>query len=377
MKKFTSKLFVSIMTLALVVVTLSASTFAWFTLGNEANIEQVKVNVTTGMGLEISEDGTAWKNRISLGFSATDIEFTALSSYKGAADGLLLNKEGVVLYDKAGNVVTYNNNLGANEKNSFLEKTFFVRITTTKSGEQPNVTTTPDYDGIALKSVKVTDRDFGEAVDGADKDHSNANQWMSDFELDGQYELEKYYNFDALNAVKISFATTREVDATTHEKAEVATVLYGYENDNSQGLVSLNGVAKAYADYKEYAYVIPTDKAAVPAQGTEGEDGYVPAQAAVLGTLPTYTNVLTNNNCKVLISTDFVDAEEASKKAGVNNATEDGILPEKTLDENYLYAKVTIRIWLDGWDADCINAILDQETTLSIVLEAFKNANNG
>lgn len=362
--KFKKKLFLSIMTLALVVVTLSTSTFAWFTLGNTANIEQVKVNVTTGLGIEISENGDAWKNKINLSAPTDLIDFTALSSYTGTNN--LKGKEGVVLYDRNGEVVSFKkvDQLQNNEKNSFFEKEVYIRITATP-GATSSDPATADCDWIALKNVTSgTELDFGEAVGGEDKDHANANQWMADFDYTGDktYENGKFYNFDALNAVKISFATVREDE--NHAKAEVATVLYGYANDNNQGDVSLNGAAKAYADFKEYAYALPNDTDHVDAVGEPGDTDYVAEVQEVKGTLPTYVSDLTTA-AKILLQTDFVDADTA--KAA------DGILANKVLDENYMYAKVTIRIWLDGWDADCINAILDQNTTLSIVLEAFKN----
>lgn len=54
MKKLTQKLVLSVVTMALVVVALGTSTFAWFTLQNTAVIGQFEADVTAGEGIEVS-----------------------------------------------------------------------------------------------------------------------------------------------------------------------------------------------------------------------------------------------------------------------------------------------------------------------------------
>lgn len=53
MSKLSKKLILSVLTLVLTVVALGATTFAWFTLGNEATVGQVGGTITAGEGLEI------------------------------------------------------------------------------------------------------------------------------------------------------------------------------------------------------------------------------------------------------------------------------------------------------------------------------------
>ncbi|MDY0143330.1 MAG: hypothetical protein RBR97_15695 [Bacteroidales bacterium] len=53
MSKLSKKLILSVLTLVLTVVALGATTFAWFTLGNEATVGQVSGTITAGEGLEI------------------------------------------------------------------------------------------------------------------------------------------------------------------------------------------------------------------------------------------------------------------------------------------------------------------------------------
>ena len=54
MRKLTQKLVLSVVTMALVVIALGTSTFAWFTLQNSASIGNFTADVTAGEGIEVS-----------------------------------------------------------------------------------------------------------------------------------------------------------------------------------------------------------------------------------------------------------------------------------------------------------------------------------
>ncbi len=54
MRKLTQKLVLSVVTMALVVIALGTSTFAWFTLTNKASISAFEAQVTAGEGIEIT-----------------------------------------------------------------------------------------------------------------------------------------------------------------------------------------------------------------------------------------------------------------------------------------------------------------------------------
>jgi len=61
MKKLTKKAFVALFALFLAVVALGTTTFAWFTLGNVVSVEQIDLNVTGGEGIEfayVKKDGS-------------------------------------------------------------------------------------------------------------------------------------------------------------------------------------------------------------------------------------------------------------------------------------------------------------------------------
>jgi len=61
MKKLTKKAFVALFALFLAVVALGTTTFAWFTLGNVVSVEKIELNVTGGEGIEfayVKNDGS-------------------------------------------------------------------------------------------------------------------------------------------------------------------------------------------------------------------------------------------------------------------------------------------------------------------------------
>ena len=64
MKKLSRKFMLSIVAIALVVIALGTSTFAWFTLSNKASVGQFNAEVTAGEGMELSLDQTTWYSSI-------------------------------------------------------------------------------------------------------------------------------------------------------------------------------------------------------------------------------------------------------------------------------------------------------------------------
>ena len=64
MKNLTRKLMLSIVAIALVVIALGTSTFAWFTLSNKASVGQFNAEVTAGEGMELSLDQINWYSSI-------------------------------------------------------------------------------------------------------------------------------------------------------------------------------------------------------------------------------------------------------------------------------------------------------------------------
>ena len=58
-KNLTKKLFLSVLTLAFAVISLGASTYAWFTMSKNAQINAFEAEVQAGEGIEIAVTPTA------------------------------------------------------------------------------------------------------------------------------------------------------------------------------------------------------------------------------------------------------------------------------------------------------------------------------
>lgn len=58
-KNLTKKLFLSVLTLAFAVISLGASTYAWFTMSNQATVEAFTADVKAGEGIEVAVTPTA------------------------------------------------------------------------------------------------------------------------------------------------------------------------------------------------------------------------------------------------------------------------------------------------------------------------------
>ena len=332
--KLTRKLFVAIMTMALLVVTFSASTFAWFTLGTNSKIEDINVNVMAAKGMEISIDGKKWVNNLNLTDDSNAVEFVDLTSSDGISIKTMANE-------------TARKEASGNDKAQYFEKVIYVRITKTEN--------TPDYTKIVLNYVAGKNETFV-TTDGADElaNGETGKMWLSDATVTGSYkdnhglEENKYYRFDTLNAVKISFQGSYGENATCN-------TIYGYENSESWGTASTNGLAKEYAVAKDYdttgaPSTVPSSYTTYTASVTTADtNGFVKYDTAAANT----------EKGNVLVASDF---GKGATKTGLTTVVFD--------DDNYVYAKLTIRVWLEGWDADCINAILEKNTVINLGLSA-------
>ena len=368
--KLTKKLFIAIMTMALLVVTFTSSTFAWFTLGTTGKIEDVQVNVTAGTGMEISKDGNSWKNVIQLE-NPQGLNFTAVTTLDGktfydAEHGLLDD------YDTTGATPVIKTTSAEGKNVMFYEQKFFVRIRKTDltagTSSITKILLSQANGNLAANETLnpwTADVSLGTALgtNAPVYTHYKGGNDNADAIIEGQERT-----FDALNAVKVAFSTTRS-------GTDTVTVFYGYEAETTSwgtmpalaaragenaGYEVNSGLAYDYAEAKGYEimanaqpYEIDPSATAFPAyvSYTSSKENITEAEKAKVTVLSNATN-----------SSDFVDADTA--KAA------NGILENKTLDDNYLYAEVTIRIWLDGWDPDCINAILGQKKVFTFQLKA-------
>ena len=185
------------------------------------------------------------------------------------------------------------------------------------------------YASISFK-VRTTDKSkaiYTEKLVGIE---SNPVAWVADATFSTVTKGDSV-NFDAINAVRVAF-----VVGDTAKVIEIAST-------NNFGTTD-DGKAQAYADAKglDTTNAPAADDCATP-------DAYVVAADGVLKTAAT-------------------DGQNTQLEIIAANTTEASTI-ESGATTYYVY-DVTLNVWLEGWDADCINAILGQSVTVGFELKS-------
>ncbi|MDY0210036.1 MAG: hypothetical protein RBQ91_01335 [Acholeplasma sp.] len=301
MKKLTQKLVLSVITMALVVVALGTSTFAWFTLQNSATLEAFSGQVTSGEGIEVS-----------LGdFSGTQSISTSSSWVTVISTSQIQNRLSAMYVDGV-NPLKFSDVTSPNGQNIFL-----------KDGSTPADALSGKYVQFNLyfrsntaKTITLTNVSFGEtaAIDWpVDVAFKGANNNATSAELTSGSTIKVAARQAARVSVFGSTGSTYELSESLGTTPE--TVLY---NSNA-------APADSYLSGSEFG-------AASYAIAKGNPVAYVAETIA-----PTFTTA-TGNSIEL-----------------VTLATPTGEFA--TLNADYYYGQVTVRVWIEGWDADAFDAL--------------------
>lgn len=290
MSKLSKKAILSVLTLVLTVVALGATTFAWFTLGTTATVDQFNVEVRGSEGLEISLDGDNWYTRLN---STTMNNHINNVFTNGRLDAVTL-KDATANFDQwefekfdgmTGSTV---NLTGATKNNEYLEFNLQFR---TKNDDQK----------VQLTAMTLT---------------STGLPWTPDVPY-------KFENGDDVSS------TTTGLQVFPHYGARVSLNDKIFQADlesNNLGF-DLNKGAHNYLAVKN---------------GLTEIDGPSP--------LPTYVDGATGVN-SVTTTTPIV------------------VLGSFISGTDYNTGVVTVRVWLEGWDANTYDAIFDGTLQIGFTFE--------
>lgn len=308
-KNLTKKLMLSVLTLAFAVVSLGASTFAWFTTSETAEIEAYDAKVTGGQGIELAvgtidnqlKDGTtdAYKSGYYVyQLPKTELVevietrhgFEQLENLSALKDGSETAFTADNLYDIEGNKVT--------SKDGFIAFNLYVKA---------------DVKGtITLNDIKLTSDDI--AWDSGVKHQIGTQTVTKEVEGVEQEVEEPVYrevgvnNYNLLDALRVAVIN----NGTVYYYEEAAA------GSNTQNF-SLFG-----------AYDIYNIK-----------NAQNPAKKELLEVLPEWD------------SFQFSDETNNINKTIVNENVE--------RDTDVVYS---VYIWLEGYDAECVNALFASQFTL-------------
>ena len=299
MKKLSRKMMISLLAFVLAFVALGASTYAWFTLADKAELSNLEMNVSLGEGLDISFDGVTYQSNLSKEAIEEKIGGKKLSDIT-TTDGINFK------------------NLAGDSSSEYIQLHLYFRasgIDATKAANGVGVY----LDSLNNDASYTTDKQTGTFVvsQGVELDPTTSYRAEADGELVD--EALKYY---ASDAIRVSFV----------------------EDESLLALYDFN--AKEGRNYND-GFVANANK--VDAEGLYGAASYYFAKQG--------KNVGVGAGTVESTTLEFTEltSEQNAMMANNNNSL---ICNLEAGDDGFYYGEVTINIWIEGWDTDCFNVIL-------------------
>lgn len=308
------KLLISILLLIYSVFAFVQATFAWISLSTQNTLDGMEMTVTMESGMEISLDGENFYDQITEEMLRKEIGNIIKLDSITSMDGISFQK----------NYIGDEEFAVGNKDYVTFHLWFRTSIPTTKYlYVVENINSTLNYDLVQEQNFDGT-----YVV-------SKGVEWVNQSDFDNGDEIilagtrKRYY---AAEAMRMSFIEER-VEASLlgqdDERTDLSTKIYDPSENESRGF------GKEYGAYSYYL-------------ARQGENSLA---------LPTiYPEVIYN-------LTTFKNPYEAWNNTSQIATFQKGL----TIDGiGYLYAKVKVNIWLEGWDADCIDAIFDDNLMMQL-----------
>jgi len=315
MKKLTQKLVLSVITMALVVVALGTSTFAWFTLTNKASISAFQAQVTAGEGIEITLgdwNGTTYVAPTSSTLWYTVLPETVIETYisnmytEFRLDNVT-SPDGFTFKNEAGTT------LSTNSTAPYLEFKLYFR----SSAAQTIV-----WNYASLGGTKDT--------------------WIVNVPsfLDSDSSTTRLLN----NPKEVAAWTGARVSV----KGTTATFVYQEPTDTVDGVynteVAVDSFDLGLVDHDSDPL---TDSIYVVGAGTGTPYGAA-AYGIAAGKETTYGTTL------------------PTVAATSTRTATDAVMTLGNLADGYYTGDVMVRVWIEGFDADTFDAIFDTELSVQI-----------
>lgn len=329
MKKAARRIIVSVFALAISLSLAITSTFAWFTMTSTPIVDELSINVTTSEGLEISLEGGSFKPRISTdeimeylfgtgeayGYAGkySEFELTHATSEFGRAFTDML---GGSIDDGDGAYLE----LVINFQSNFAQDVYLnnnTNLNYVTSSKPEGAVTTPVVAWKAITDGEYTDTD----IDG-----------------DGFAIDDVITGVQAANAVRISFDTGADIDGDYKPVIWYPNPDKGYNKDTN------------YLKAEGAAFIAKNLALDYYNSNTGGDDL----------TLPTYYNqTITEGEDEEEVTYNGISNYSMNFYTG-NFITQDKLLTLAKVGEATKFTgTLTIRIWIEGYDGDCFDAIFD------------------
>lgn len=303
----TKKLILSILSIAFAVVSLGTTTFAWFTLSSTADLEAFTGDVKVGEGFEVAVTKVNEEVNTSTKWYTNTVPAEAIeATYKGAG-----------LFDK----------FDAVSVTSTTDPLTAVQIIEV-SGDTTSVSAIDT--ATAKKKMIAFKLHFRLASEGT------RNVTIEDLTVTGtpkKWRADQSYALTAGND-ELAGLTVNAGDEITYDVASASRVGF-FNKDNNH--------------VYETKEVNPSETDAGNTLGTTSKVGaldYFKNKNAL-----TATPVVPTEATKPLVSTAYVAGDTVCTLTGTAVST------------------VTVAVWVEGWDAECMNAIFSQKLTVQMGFE--------
>ena len=320
MDKSVQKLFISILSLIFAVLLFGTVSYAWFSISTTGVVHNVTLGMSSDNKFQISLDGINYHDSISnediMKLISDDFELGDVTSF----DGITFEKGGPSQFEPAKKNIDY------------LSLTLYFRTT----AYEKNVYLVEDVSSEAYLNNEVE----GTYI------ISKGINWKADNTfINGEDEVKDVVNvgdrhmFYAAEAVRIGFVEKKIIENKNDDRSEedLNTKIFDLSRNPARGY----GTSYGSLDYFNVK------------QGTSIEPPELfPEVITTLSKFYQYNPYIPlDDNSYILrmIETDKVDP----------------------LGDTYYVGKVEMNIWLEGWDADCFDAIYRDLLTISL---KFKGA---
>jgi len=316
MNTLTKKFTISVLSIVFVITLLGTVTYAWFSLSTANVLDSLSLNITTGDELQISLDGVNYYREIESSMIREKVGENLILQAVTSTDG-----ENFKLGGPKGEDIPI-------ENEDYLNLTFWFRTSDAQRNIYlaENVSDIAEYDegkdgtyvvsrGIVWKADRTFQYGENEIVNDGDKDI--------------------YY---AADAVRISFLEEKivENENDTRRLDVLSKKIFDLSENNSRGYGSLFGGLDYYNIKWDTNITPPTYKPSTFYSLSEFDE-YIP-----------FIPLDDNSHILELIKTNSVDENNRS----------------------YYVGKVSINIWLEGWDADCFDAIFSDSIKVQLKFKA-------
>ncbi|MGM9972173.1 MAG: hypothetical protein ACI35W_07170 [Anaeroplasmataceae bacterium] len=365
------KLYISLFSLLLLIVVAGTVTFAWFKLNTNAWFDDMELEVNSANGVKISIDGKNYKNQLS----AKEIKVAILAKANGYGIGYI-DKEPCYTFKNASGTTEY---LDAdNYEEEFAQKMSLEPVTSTDGENFKNlfnqVKTVRDTEFINLDLYFMAD------------DASDRRVYFSSRELVYNGEYVPKTELTVKNADSIGFPNRLAGSFDTYNPLTGELFRYDKSEDNQPDFefktlasdairfstcITNNGVR----DNNYKIYEIGTGVGSYATDLTE--DYYVGPIGARYdfnknAGFSYYNNVRGYETGQVLNEISYSSIPQTYKGFDtLEGATILDLNKENNYGQNGT-AKMNIFLWIEGWDADCMDSIWNQTIQMKMAFTSFE-----